>query len=64
MQAKIRDATLQKVPFIGIIGDKEIERFDAKNPEEALISLRKRDEGDLGQNSISEILQTFQKELE
>lgn len=64
MQAKIRDATLQKVPFIGIIGDKEIEHFDSKNPEEALISLRKRDEGDLGQNSISQILKTFQKELE
>jgi threonyl-tRNA synthetase len=45
LQAKIRDATLQKVPFMGIIGDKEIER-DA-------LSVRKRNGEDLGQLNLS-----------
>lgn len=40
LQAKIRDATLQKVPFMGIIGDKEI--------AESAVSVRKRDGEDLG----------------
>src|SRR5581483_3477853 len=40
LQAKIRDATLQKVPFMGIIGDKEI--------ADKAISVRKRDGEDLG----------------
>jgi threonyl-tRNA synthetase len=41
LQAKIRDATLQKVPFMGIIGDKEI--------VESAVSVRKRNGEDLGQ---------------
>lgn len=40
LQAKIRDATLQKVPFMGIIGDKEI--------VESAVSVRKRGGEDLG----------------
>src|SRR3989344_2329475 len=40
MQAKIRDATLQKIPFMGIIGDKEIENNT--------ISVRDRDGKNLG----------------
>ena len=40
MQAKIRDATLQKVPYMGIIGDKEITT--------GKISVRERNGKDLG----------------
>lgn len=46
LQAKIRDATLQKVPFMGIIGDKEI--------AELAISVRKRGGEDLGSVKISD----------
>ena len=51
LQAKIRNATLQKVPFMGIIGDKEI--------EQNAISVRKRNGEDLGQLKTS----AFQKQL-
>lgn len=40
LQAKIRDASLQKVPFMGIIGDKEMEKGS--------VSVRKRGGEDLG----------------
>ncbi|KKS23833.1 MAG: Threonine-tRNA ligase [Microgenomates group bacterium GW2011_GWC1_41_8] len=56
MQAKIRDATLQKVPYIGIIGDKEI---DAKT-----ISIRTRDGEDLGILSISQFIDQVTNEIE
>ena len=56
MQAKIRDATLQKVPYIGIIGDKEI---DAKT-----ISIRTRDGEDLGILSISPFIDQVTNEIE
>ena len=49
LQAKIRDATLQKVPFMGIIGDKEI--------AEDVISVRKRNGEDLGQPKTASFLE-------
>lgn len=49
MQSKIRDATLQKVPFIGIIGDKELELADC-------VALRSRDHGDLGLTKINDCI--------
>lgn len=48
LQAKIREATLQKVPFMGIIGDKEI--------AEKAISVRSRLGEDLGKKNLSEFL--------
>jgi len=45
---KIREAELQKIPFILIIGDKEIE---AKK-----IAVRERGKGDLGQKTFEEFL--------
>lgn len=56
LQAKIRDATLQKVPFMGIIGDKEI-------ADEA-ISVRKRGGEDLGSVKVSLFLQQLLKEID
>ncbi len=56
LQAKIRDATLQKVPFMGIIGDKETEA--------GAISVRERAGGDLGSLSIASFLQQLQKNID
>lgn len=59
MQAKIRSATLQKIPYMGIIGDKEVQ-----NEKELKISIRSRDGKDLGQLNLSEILAKLKTEIE
>lgn len=56
LQAKIRSATLQKVPFLGIIGDKEI-------AEEA-ISVRTRTGEDLGQTKVSEFIRQLKEKID
>jgi threonyl-tRNA synthetase len=47
LPAKIREATLQKVPYLGIIGDKEV--------AEDAISVRLRDGSDLGKLNLPEL---------
>jgi threonyl-tRNA synthetase len=44
--AKIRDAQMQKVPYMLILGDKEL--------EEGKIAVRERKQGDIGQMSMEE----------
>lgn len=56
LQAKIREATLQKVPYMGIIGDKEIE-IDS-------LSVRTRIGTDLGQMEVSKFLKLIKKEID
>lgn len=56
LQAKIRDAALQKVPFLGIIGDKEI-------AVEA-ISVRTRTGEDLGQTKVSEFIRQLKENID
>ncbi len=56
LQAKIRDATLQKVPFLGIIGKQEVEK--------STISVRTREGKDLGQLKISEFLDKVKQEID
>lgn len=56
MQAKIRDATLQKVPYMGIMGDQEI-----KNKT---ISVRIRDGKNLGNLTIDEFVAIVRKQIE
>lgn len=58
LQAKIREATLQKVPYMGIIGDKEI--ADSDNP----ISIRTRDGKDLGRIKLSQLLKDLKEEID
>jgi len=58
MQAKIRDATLQKVPFMGIIGDREAQSDDQK------LSVRTRDGKDLGQLSLSDFIIRVKEEID
>lgn len=56
MQAKIRDAQIQKIPYMVIVGDKEQEKNE--------ISVRKRDGQNVGVLSINEFLDTINKEIE
>jgi len=44
--AKIRDAQLQKIPYMVVLGDKEL--------EEQKIAVRERKQGDVGQMSLAE----------
>ena len=56
LQAKIREASLQKIPFMGIMGDKEI-------AQEA-ISVRSQDGKDLGKMSLSQFLQKVREDID
>src|SRR3990167_2194163 len=56
LQAKIRDGSLQKVPYLGIIGDKET--------ESSSISVRMRNGKDLGKLKISDFLQKLKEEID
>lgn len=56
LQAKIREATLQKVPFLGIIGDREIEQQG--------ISLRLRNGEDLGTILLPELYQRIKTDID
>lgn len=58
MQSKIRDAALQKVPYIGIIGDKESQK------DGLYLSIRTRDGRDLGQMNLASFLDNLNKEIE
>jgi threonyl-tRNA synthetase len=46
--AKIRDAQLQKIPYMVVLGDKEL--------EEQKVAIRERKQGDIGQMSLTEFL--------
>jgi threonyl-tRNA synthetase len=48
MQAKIRDAQMQKIPYMLVIGDREV--------KEGAVSVRLRTEEDLGQKSVDDFL--------
>lgn len=56
LQAKIRDAALQKVPFMGIIGDKEIE----KNA----VSVRMRSDKDLGSQETKSLINKLKENID
>jgi threonyl-tRNA synthetase len=53
---KIREAQLDKVPYMAIVGQNELESRQ--------VSLRKRDEGDKGAISIQEFIQLLTDEIE
>jgi len=56
MQAKIRDATLHKIPFMGIIGDREV--------KENFISVRSRDGKDLGKQKVTEFISKLKSQID
>lgn len=53
---KIRDAETSKIPYMLIVGEKEMENKE--------VSVRKQAVGDLGTQSISDFMQSLSKELE
>ncbi len=66
VSSKIRDATLQKVPYIGIIGDREVKssKLKVKSYEDRLISIRTRGGKDLGQLRLSQFLNKLKEEID
>jgi threonyl-tRNA synthetase len=56
LQGKIREAALQKVPYLGIIGDKEI--------AENAVSVRERSGTDQGQIKVSDFLSRLKEEID
>lgn len=56
MNAKIRDAETERIPYIVIVGDKE--------KEASTISVRKRKVGDMGSMNIDDFLSMLSREIE
>ena len=56
MNAKIRDAQLQKIPYMLVVGDREQEA-DA-------VSVRLRTEEDLGAKPVSEVIDLIRSKIE
>ena len=56
MNAKIRDLTLQKIPYIGIIGDKEVEN--------STLSVRTRRGENLKPMKVEEFIHQLKDEIE
>ncbi|QDX92917.1 threonine--tRNA ligase [Brevibacillus laterosporus] len=52
---KIREAQMQKIPYMLVIGEKEM--------EEGALSVRKRGEGDLGSKPVADVLAHLQNEI-
>jgi len=59
--AKIRSYTLQKVPFLCIIGEKEVEKSSSDN---LFVSVRSREGKDLGTLDLQDFLETIKKAIE
>ncbi len=55
LPAKIRDAQLQKIPYMLVLGPKEAEA--------GTISVRHRSKGDLGAKPIAEVVAMLQDEI-
>lgn len=53
---KIRDSTMEKVPYMLIIGEREI--------DSGRISVRRRDRGDIGSMDLSDFVTLIKKEIE
>ena len=52
---KVRDAELKKIPYMLIVGDKEMEYNS--------VSVRKKTEGDIGQKVVKDFIVGIQEEL-
>jgi len=53
---KIREAEIQKIPYMLIVGEKEA--------SSKTISIRKRKEGDLGKGSLDEFIEKIKSEID
>lgn len=54
--AKIRDAEMEKIPYMAVVGDREMEA--------GTVSLRKHGQGDIGKMSIEELMAKLGAEVE
>ncbi len=63
---KIRSTTLQKIPYMVIIGNKESETSDnqCQNLKQAWISVRTREGSDLGRTNLYEFIQRLKTQIE
>ncbi len=63
---KIRNATLQKIPYMFIIGDREVQKSEKiiKTSKDAFISIRNREGKDLGFKNLYEFIQNLRKQIE
>jgi len=52
---KIREAQLQKIPYMLVVGDREVENGE--------VSVRARDKGDLGAQNVEEFISAVKQEL-
>ena len=52
---KIREAQLQKIPYMLVVGDKEVESNS--------VSVRSRENGDIGQEDVEEFIKNLEEEL-
>ena len=55
MNQKIRNAQMQKIPYMLVVGDKEAETDS--------VSVRHRDEGDLGPMEVGMFMERMEEEL-
>jgi len=53
---KIREATLEKIPYMLILGDKEVKK--------GTVALRHRTEGDLGESALDDVISRLLEEIE
>ncbi len=53
---KIREARLQRIPYMLIVGEKEV--------KDRLVSVNKRDKGDIGQFKLDEFVDRVLEEVE
>src|SRR6266850_1631691 len=56
LPAKIRDAQMQKIPYMLVVG--------AKEAEAGTVSVRHRTKGDLGPKPLAEVIESLQREVE
>ncbi len=56
LPAKIRDAQMQKIPYMLVVG--------AKEAEAGTVSVRHRSKGDLGPKPLAEVVESLQREIE
>lgn len=61
--AKIREATLQKIPYLCIIGEKEVQKSKPSRGE-IFVSVRTREGKDLGEKTLSEFLTEVEDYIE
>ena len=56
LPAKIRDAQLQKIPYMLVVG--------AKEAQAGTVSVRHRSKGDLGPQPLAEVVEALQREVD